>query len=162
MIFCTVCQKPVPDGSLACPVCHTPINHSEIVVGNLQASRSADYVVGGINWGAVVLGALIALAMWNGGMYVLVWLLGPDMIWFSVMVKVTAIVTGSFFAGYKSYSAELTHGLLVAVIIAMVNGTLLVFLLGVELTMTLVLIDFIFIDFGASLAGAFFGAKMQR
>jgi len=162
MIFCSHCQQPIPDGSLACPQCHTPVDHNAITAGNIQAASSEEFVVGGINWGAVILGALIALAIWNGGMHLLVWLLGPDMIWFGVMVKVIAVFTGSFFAGYRSYSAELTHGLLVACLIGAVNGALLVFLLGVEVTMALVLVDFIFIDLGASLAGAFFGARAQH
>jgi len=162
MIFCSHCQQPMPDGHVACPHCHTPIDHGAITAASVHAAHGLEYAVGGINWGAIVLGALIALGLWNGGMYLLIWLLGPDMIWFSIMVKVTAIVAGSMFAGYKSYSAELTHGLLVAVIVAAVNGALLVFLLGAELTMMLILIDFVFIDFGASLAGSFFGAKLQR
>ncbi len=162
MIFCPVCQEPVPDGVLACPKCRTPIDHSKIVVGNLQASRGAEFVAGGVNWGAVVVGAALALGLWNGGMQLLVWMLGPDMIWFGVMVKVTAVFLGSFYAGYKSYSAELTHGLLVAGMIAAVNGALFVFLLGIEITATLVLMDLIFIDLGAALAGAFLGARAQH
>jgi len=162
MIFCSHCQEPVPDGALMCRKCHTPIDHGRIVAGQLEATKTADYVVGGINWGAVIVGALIAIAIWNGGMYALVTLLGADMIWFAILVKVSAISVGSLYAGYKSYSAELTHGLLVAGLVAAANGAFYVFVLGFELTMTLILIDFIFIDLGASLVGSFFGARCQR
>jgi hypothetical protein len=162
MIFCSHCQQPIPEGALACRECHTPVDHSAITTGKIQASMSEMFVVGGINWSGVILGALIALAIWNGGMHLLVWLLGPDMIWFAIMVKVAAVFAGSFFAGYRSYSAELTHGLLVACLIGAVNGALLVFLLGAELTITLVVVDFVFIDLGAALAGAFFGARAQH
>jgi len=162
MIFCPHCQNPVPDGALACRECHTPVDHSAIVVGTLEANRTMEYAVGGINWSAVLLGALIALAIWNGGMFSLGLIFGEYAAFFGFIVKITAVGCGSFFAGYRSYSAELTHGLLVAAIVAAVNGALLALLLGVELTMTLVLVDFIFIDFGASLFGAFAGAKAQR
>ena len=162
MIFCPHCQTPVPDGSLACRECHTPVNISQIVVGNLQASQGAEYVVGGINWRAVVLGAFLALGIWNGGMYGLVLLLGADALWFSLMVKVTAIAVGSFVAGYRSYSAELTHGLLVAAIVAVVNGGLIYAVYRIPFTLELVLIDFIFIDFGTALFASFLGAKCQR
>jgi hypothetical protein len=161
MIFCPHCQEPVPDGSLMCRKCQTPIDHSRIVAGNLQATKTAEYVVGGINWGAVIVGALIAIAIWDGGMYALVTLLGPEMVWFGIIVKVSAISIGSLYAGYRSYSAELSHGLLVAGLVAVANGAFYVLILGFELTMTLILIDFIFIDLLAALAGAFFGAKMQ-
>ena len=134
MIFCSHCQEPVPDGALMCRQCHTPIDHGRIIAGNLDASKTADYIVGGINWGAVIVGALIAIAIWNGGMYGLIMLLG----------------------------AELTHGLLVAGFVAVANGAFYVFVLGFELTVMLILVDFVFIDLGASLVGSFFGAKMQR
>jgi len=162
MIFCPACQEPVPDGVLACPNCRTPIDHSKIVVGNLRAGRGAEFVAGGINWAAIVVGAAIALGLWNGGMQLLAWAFGLEAIWFGVMVKVTAVFAGSFYAGYRSYSAELTHGLLVAALIGLVNGALFVFVFGIEITMTLVLMDLIFIDLGAALAGAFLGARAQH
>ena len=162
MIFCPHCQEPVPDGALMCRKCQTPVDHGRIIAGQLQATKTADYVVGGINWGAVLVGALIAIAIWDGGMYALITLLGVDMVWFAIIVKVSAIAIGSFYAGYKSYSAELTHGLLVAGLVAAANGAFYVFVLGFELTMMLILVDFIFIDLGASLAGSYFGARMQR
>lgn len=162
MIFCPHCQEPVPDGALMCRQCHTPINQSEIVAANLKASKGADYVVGGINWGAVVIGGVMALAIWFGGMFLLAMLIGPDAGWFNIIVKISAVAIGSAFAGYKSYSAELTHGLLVAGIIASVNGIYFFVIQNVEFTVTMILMDFIFIDMGAALVGSFFGARMQR
>jgi hypothetical protein len=162
MIFCPHCQQPVPDGALTCGQCHTPINQSEIVAANLTASKGAEYVVGGINWGAVVLGGLIALAIWNGGMFLLALLMGADALWFNIIIKITAVTLGAAFAGYRSYSAELTHGLLVAGIVAGVNGVIFFIVQNVELTITVILMDFIFIDMGAALVGSFFGARMQR
>ena len=161
MILCAHCQRPVPEGVLACRECHTPIDHSAIIAGNLKAAAGAEYIVGGINWGAVLLGGLMALAIWNGGMQVLTLLFGGYAFMLGIMVKISAVFAGSFFAGYRSYSAELTHGLLVAAIVAGVNGLFFVFLIGAEMTMYAVLIDFIFIDFGAALFGSFLGAKAQ-
>jgi hypothetical protein len=162
MIFCPHCQAPVPDGSLACRECQTPINVGEVIAGSLKASQGAEYVVGGINWWAVVFGAFLALGIWNGGMYGLMLLFGSDAVWFSIMVKVTAIAVGSFVAGYRSYSAELTHGLLVAAIVAAINGTLVYAVYRIPFTFELVLIDFVFIDFGTAIFAAFLGAKCQR
>jgi len=163
MIFCPNCQEPVVDGALACHACHTPINHSEIVVGHMTAARSTDYVVGGINWSAVIVGAMLVLGIWNGGMQLLVLAFGPDnAIWFNILVKVTAVSIGAYYAGRKAYSAELTHGLLVAAIVAAVNGALIFAVYRSELTLTVVLIDFVFIDFGAALFGAFIGGKCPR
>lgn len=162
MIFCPHCQQPVPDGVLMCRECHTPINHSEIVAGHLLATKTAEYTVGGINWGGVIVGAALVLGIWNGGMQVLALAMGADAMWFSIIVKVTAVSVGAFYAGLKSYSAELTHGLLVAAVVAAVNGALIYAVYRSPLTVELVLIDFVFIDFGAALFGAFLGAKMQR
>ncbi|MBN1917724.1 MAG: zinc ribbon domain-containing protein [Verrucomicrobia bacterium] len=162
MIFCPNCQNPVPEGALMCRECRTPINHSEIAVGNMLAARTTDYAVGGVNWGAVIVGAALALGIWNGGMQLLVLAFGLHAIWFSMIVKVSAVSVGAFYAGLKSYSAELTHGLLVAAIVAAVNGALAYAIYRTPLTFELVLIDFVFIDFGTALFGAFLGGKMQR
>jgi hypothetical protein len=162
MIFCPHCQNPVMEGALMCRECHTPINHSEIVAGNMAAERTIDYAVGGINWGAVIAGAALVLGIWNGGMQLLVVAFGIDAVWFGIIVKVVAVSTGAFYAGLRSYSAELTHGLLVAGIVAAVNGALAYAVYRSPLTFELVLIDFVFIDFGAAIFGAFLGAKCQR
>lgn len=162
MIFCPNCQKPLVDGAIMCRECHTPINHGEIIAGNLRAARGADYAVGGINWSAVIVGALLVLGIWNGGMQLLIMAFGTDAVWFSIIVKVTAVSVGAFYAGLRSYSAELSHGLLVAAIVAAVNGGLTYAIYQLPFTFELVLIDFIFIDFGAALFGAFLGAKCQR
>jgi hypothetical protein len=162
MLFCPNCQQSVPEGHVTCPRCCTPIDYAAVAAGQVHAAHGEEYAVGGINWSAIVLGAVIALGLWNGGMYGLTLLFGTDAMWFGIMVKVTAIFSGSLFAGYRSYSAELTHGLLVAAIVAAVNGAVLVFVLGVQMTTMLVLVDFVFIDFGTALAGASIGAKLQR
>lgn len=162
MLFCPHCQQSVPEGHMTCPRCNTPIDYAAVAASQVHTGHGEEYAVGGINWSAIVLGAVIALGLWNGGIYGLTLLFGTDAMWFGIMVKVTAIFSGSLFAGYRSYSAELTHGLLVAGLVAAVNGAVLVFVLGVQMTMMLVLVDFVFIDLGTALAGASIGAKLQR